>query len=436
MVRVVEPRLHCEKAAFHQVALPLLADGRQDVEVGKQHVVAIEEIERRIEAGRRLGIGAEDEAGNHLHAVLAHPSHRFVVIERDVVVLLVRAQHVDARALEADEDVVEAGFAHQAQRVLVFRDVDGELRAERRIEVRIFLVQLDDGAADLLEFFRVAEDVVVDEEDGTPRNPAQQIVLINTLELGDDRFGFLVPHRVAEHHDDGAELAVEGAPAAGLQRERHVAHPSAPIGPRQMRQLAHVGFFRLLVHRLQLAVARVVQHLFPHVLGLARADRIGVVQRVVAYHVRVVAAHHHFHAALAEAVGNLACAGGVGHHHRHGDEVVLAVEIDRVEIFVRDRQVDPIGRDGGDGFKAVEREPVAAQTERPQHQAVNLLLAELRAYLGIDVAARIDEQHAEFFGHLIQPSKRETSSTAFWPPNPNAFDMIIFNSASRAAPGT
>jgi len=35
-----------------------------------------------------------------------------------------------------------------------------------------------------------------------------------------------------------------------------------------------------------------------------------------------------------------------------------------------------------------------------------------------------------------QPSKRPTISTAFWPPNPKAFDMITRRGASRDCRGT
>ena len=211
-----------------------------------------------------------------------------------------------------------------------------------------------------------------------------------------------------------------------------MAQPAPAIRPRQMGHPAHVGLVRLRVDLLQVAGAGVGQHFWPEVIGFGDADRVRMVQRVFGHHVWIEPAHDHPNAPLAESIGNLARPRRIGDHHRDAHQIVRAVEIDGVDVLIDDGQIDPVRCQRRQGLEAVERQSGRPGAERPDEQAMNALLAELRPHAGVDVAAGIDEENAECAGHVVpaicggpgdrashvprtrvQPSNRETISTAF-----------------------
>jgi hypothetical protein len=98
-----------------------------------------------------------------------------------------------------------------------------------------------------------------------------------------------------------------------------------------------------MVEALEPAAARVTDHALPDPLGIALDHRVGVLQALVRKKRRVIASHHHPHAAAAELGGDLVRPPrGVG-LDREGGEVGGLVERDRLESLVEERGFDVRG---------------------------------------------------------------------------------------------
>ena len=102
-------------------------------------------------------------------------------------------------------------------------------------------------------------------------------------------------------------------------------------------------------------------------------------QRLLRHETRVHAAHDHRHAAAAELVGDLVAAVDIGGHGGDADHVALQVEVDLLDVLVRQHHLVAVARNrGGDreqaGDRRIER---AVEVEGPRGKGVRLGIDEV-----------------------------------------------------------
>ena len=210
-----------------------------------------------------------------------------------------------------------------------------------------------------------AEDVVVHEENGPAQRAPHDVALVDPLELLRDRLRRLVPHRVAQHQDDGAEVAMEGTAATGLDRHVEVVEPLPGSRHETVLDGMHVGGLLLLVDALEPALSGIFEDLRPDVVPFRDADAVHVLEDLgvpleLVHHEGVVSAHDDGDAAPPELVGDLVGARGVRDHARDRDQIGLLVEIDFLGVLVNCANLYPRRGQRGQSVENVYVQAAAA----------------------------------------------------------------------------
>src|SRR5262249_19091953 len=139
----------------------------------------------------------------------------------------------------------------------------------------------------------------------------------------------LEPWTPAEHDDDVAEFAGEGASAGELDAPVGIGAALEEVEPRR-RHPRHVGCFRLFVAGLMTSLPPFLEEARPCLLGLAHEDGIGEIAEVVLLHGDPRATDHREDAASLQLLQDLPHTPALHVHPGDADEIGAgaAVEVD------------------------------------------------------------------------------------------------------------
>ena len=250
---------------------------------------------------RRVVLEAEDVAGEG-HDADPLPLEQHLAVLGDLVLPLLGGDQIRrVDVLKADEHAGDAGAPRLLDEVrdLVAERVD--LDHEADIHAVLF-AQLDDPVVDRFPVLVAREIVVGDEEALHALRPVHAQDLL-------DRVRRAVARLASLHVDDGAERALEGAAAPGIEA-RHVADGALDEIDGKEGRRGNVANARQHLHVIvkiaKLAARRVLQHLVEAFLGLAGEDGDAERLRDLDVGLRVLqhgeaagdmeAADHHLHA--------------------------------------------------------------------------------------------------------------------------------------------
>jgi hypothetical protein len=237
---------------------------REDVECSGLDALLDGPLHRAVEDGLIILVHAEDETRVHHHTKIVQPAHRFGVVLRAVLQLVLRAQVLRTQGFEADEQA-----AQPARRGLL--DQAGmEYRSYRRAG----LPQPPHAAHPLEERgreARIAKHVIIQEVEMAARQAFDLFERIRD-QLRVERFAS------AEEGVLVAEVAVVRAAARDHKRvRREIQAPLDQVAARlgQACEAAH----RRAIHRPRMPRAKIREEARPGVIAGAEEDRVGMPQR-------------------------------------------------------------------------------------------------------------------------------------------------------------
>ncbi len=194
------------------------------LDVGPVHVLAGKFQVGLDGLARVVGI-ADDESADDIHFVLVQVVNRAqggiaglasslakFVLGRGLQELEIVFENV----FDAEKHITESRSPHQRrQRIAMHRD--GRCHRLHGVD-NVVQAGIDDGLAERLKALDVEADVVVDDEDGAGA------VIAGVANVGQDAIECVGVKVAAAHLDDGAEAAIEGAAARGLDHINWPAH--------------------------------------------------------------------------------------------------------------------------------------------------------------------------------------------------------------------
>ncbi len=223
--------------------------------IDRQHrnVRLVDELEQPLARLHRIGVEAENDAGDDLNAVVVDRLHRLEDRHHQILLLVDPFERFGLRRFDADEEGIEGGFAHLRQNLGVARDVERRFAGEID-RVAVAFLPFNEMRQKFCDRRPIGDEIVVDEIDLADDAAGQQFV-----EFGDDLFGRLDSRDAAIEAGNVAEFAAIRAAARELDRAEQIAIDLRQFigGDRKLGEIApHI--------RLQDDLrSRAARHLFP-----------------------------------------------------------------------------------------------------------------------------------------------------------------------------
>jgi len=259
----------------------------EDHELDSVDVPLLREFEGIADGLGRVFIGADDEHGVDLDAVTVEALDGLLDL-LDGLALAVEFEGFRVDGLEADEDAVAVGFAHEGEHLGVAGGLVADLGAPAETDVSV-----DHAAHDVLGPLRVeVEDVVREEKE---RDAVPRVVILEVLEDALDGHGPVV---ASVEVGDGAEAAVEGAaPGSGDAEDGEVlaSADESIVGNGESVEVPGEGPVRVMHFPTAVVVGKprdgreipavldCLEEFGERFLGLAADDEVGVIQALVGF---------------------------------------------------------------------------------------------------------------------------------------------------------
>ena len=206
-----------------------IGQGRQQAGHGHRYAGFLYEVYLPVENILGVGVESQYEPSANLDPGRLDLDHTVQNSGLEVLGFLCKSQGFLVRGFDSYEHHLESGLDHEIQELIVLSQVDAGFRGERK-GIPEFVLPFDDAPKQPLDSCFVADKIVIHDKDrAVVAGP------VDRLHLGQELLRQFRANPPAEHFDDVAELAVEGAPAGILQGHRVIDSGVDQVEPRYRR---------------------------------------------------------------------------------------------------------------------------------------------------------------------------------------------------------